>query len=267
MGEIQKEVFVNRHKMYFNIGGGAAIVVLAALGATVINGKEPDLKDTIFISAPSFEADLFVECVDNPYFPLIPEAEYRYETETDEGIEETVVMVTEETKRILGIQATVVRDTVSMDGELIEDTFDWFAQDDRGNVWYLGEDTKEYEDGEVVSTEGSWEAGVDGAVAGIIMLGNPREGDAYRQEYFKGEAEDLGAVLSLAERVSVPAGSFEDVLMTADENPLDPELEHKFYAPGVGLVRVEKVDGGEETVLVRFVKGNSSSCNIDDDNQ
>jgi len=255
---------VNNRKLYFNIGGIAVIVLTAALGTAFLNGKEPDLTDTIFISAPSIESDLFVECVDNPYFPLIPGTEYLYRTETDEGTEETSVTVTDDTKRILGIRATVVRDTVSIDGELIEDTFDWFAQDDRGNVWYLGEDSKEYEDGEVVSTEGSWEAGVDGAVAGIIMLGDPRVGDTYRQEFFEDEAEDLGAVLSLSESVSVPYGSFEDVLMTADENPLDPELEHKFYARGIGLVKEEKVDSDEESVLVRFNEGNGAECEVEE---
>jgi len=253
---------VNNRKLYFNIGTGAAIVLLAVLGASALNKKEPDLQDTLFILAPSVESDLFVECVDNPYFPLTPGTEYLYRADTDEGTEETAVTVTDDTKKILGIRATVVRDTVTIDGELVEDTFDWFAQDDRGNVWYLGEDTKEYEDGEVVSTEGSWEAGVDGAVAGIIMLGDPRVGDTYRQEFFEDVAEDLGAVLSLSESVSVPYGSFEDVLMTADENPLDPQLEHKFYAPGIGLVMEEVVDGDETTELVEFSRGDSPGCEI-----
>jgi uncharacterized membrane protein YkoI len=215
---------------------------------------ESDLLNTTFILAPSFRPERFVQCVDNPYFPLVPGTVYHYETLTDEGLETVTVTVTQETKEILGIQATVVRDTVEIEGELKEDTFDWFAQDDRGNVWYLGEDTKEYENGEVVSTEGSWEAGVDGAVAGIIMEGQPRAGDIYRQEFFAGEAEDMAGVLSRSESVTVPFGSFERVLKTVDYNPLGEEgqrLEHKFYAPGVGLVETVPVEGdGQPEQLV-----------------
>jgi hypothetical protein len=179
--------------------------------------------------------------------------------ETDaEGSEQRVeVTVTDETKDILGIQATVVHDVVSADGELVEDTYDWYAQDRFGNIWYLGEDTKEYENGEVVSTEGSWEAGVDGALAGVLVPGDPSVGLAYRQEYLAGEAEDAGEILSLDEQVSVPFGSFTDVLMTKDWTPLDPDvLEHKFYAPGVGPVLAIDVSGGSgREELVEFRPG------------
>jgi len=153
--------------------------------------------------------------------------------------------VTAETKVILGISATVVHDIVTQDGQVIEDTFDWYAQDRSGNLWYLGEATEEFEDGVVVSTEGSWEAGVDGAQAGIILPGAPEVGLTYRQEYFAGQAEDAAAVLSLDERAEVPYGRFEHVLLTKDYTPLDPTiLECKFYAPGVGPVLVLAVSGG-----------------------
>jgi hypothetical protein len=192
------------------------------------------------------------EIIDNPYFALIPGTTFTYESETEEGTEEDIVVVTNETKEILGVTATVVRDTVSLDGELIEDTFDWFAQDKEGNVWYLGEDTKEYENGEVVSTEGSWEAGVDGAEAGIVMLAYPQVGDTYRQEWYPGHAEDAAEVVSLSEEVTVPYGTFTNCLQTREFSTIDPELnEYKYYCTAVGAVTLEVViDSGERVELI-----------------
>ena len=147
----------------------------------------------------------------------------------------------------MGIAATVVRDSVYVEDELVEDTFDWFAQDRDGNVWYLGEDSREIEGGEVVSTEGSWEAGVDGALPGIVMPAEPGVGDAYRQEYDVGEAEDMFEVVAVGGAVEVPVGSFEEVVMTRDWTPLEPEvIEEKQYAPGVGKLREEKTAGGDD---------------------
>lgn len=188
----------------------------------------------------------FTTEIDNPYWPMPEGARWVYRETDEEGNEQRVeVTVTNETKEIMGIEARVVHDIVTEDGEVIEDTYDWYAQDADGNVWYLGEDTKEYADGEVVSTEGSWEAGVDGAQPGVIVPGDPAVGMSYRQEYFAGEAEDAAAVLSLEERAQVPAGSFEDLLLTKDFTPLDPAvLEYKLYAPGVGPVLVLGVSGG-----------------------
>ncbi|HEX2292165.1 MAG TPA: hypothetical protein VHH55_02560, partial [Gaiellaceae bacterium] len=164
------------------------------------------------------------------------------------------VTVTERTKTILGISATVVHDRVTEDGELVEDTLDWYAQDKWGGLWYLGEDTTEYENGKPVSKEGSWEAGVDGAQAGLIIPPDPEVGMTYRQEHYAGEAEDRGEILSLDEQVDVPFGSFEGALMTRDTTPLEPDgNEHKFYAKGVGPVLALALSGGggrEE--LVRF---------------
>jgi hypothetical protein len=134
---------------------------------------------------------------------------------------------------------------VTEDGELVEDTFDWYAQDGNGNVWYLGEETKEYEDGKLMTTAGSWEAGVDGALPGVIVPATPEVGMAYRQEYYAGDAEDAAEVLSLSERAEVPFGSFRDVLLTKDFTPLEPDvLEYKLYARGVGPVLVLGVSGG-----------------------
>ena len=179
----------------------------------------------------------FVRVIDNAYLPFVPGSRWVYGGETPDGRERIVVRVLERTKRIEGIPATVVRDTVRLDGEIIEDTFDWYGQDRRGNVWYLGEFSRAYENGEVVSTEGSWEAGVDGARAGIVMFGHPRAGLSYRQEYYAGHAEDEGKVLTVSTRAATAAGRFRDVLMTEDTTPLEADIaELKFYAPGVGLV-------------------------------
>ena len=156
-----------------------------------------------------------------------------------------------------GVTARVVRDTVTADGEVIEDTFDWYAQDGDGNVWYLGEQTAEFEDGKVSSRGGSFEAGVDGAQAGVIMPADPEPGLAYRQEYYKGEAEDNGEVLSLHEQAQVPAGHYRDALLTKDTIAIEPDvLEYKLYAPGVGPVLTLGVSGGggrEQLVRVDVV--------------
>ena len=181
---------------------------------------------------------LFVAEITHPYWPMPVGATWTYNEVDAAGTEQRVVVeVTDQTRVIQGITATVVHDQVTEDGELVEDTFDWYAQDAQGNLWYLGEDTKEYEGGVVMSTAGSWEHGVDGALAGIILPASPAPGVAYRQEYYAGEAEDNGQILSVSEFVSVEFGSFEDVVMTRDTTPLEPDiLEYKFYAPAVGLV-------------------------------
>jgi hypothetical protein len=141
----------------------------------------------------------------------------------------------------------VVRDTVTERGQVVEDTFDWYAQDDRGNVWYVGEDTTEYEDGKPVTKEGSWEAGVDGAKAGIVMPARPKVGMQYRQEQYAGHAEDMARVLSLDEQAEVPAGHFTDVLLTREWNPLEPKvLEYKLFAKGIGPVLAIGVSGSRD---------------------
>jgi hypothetical protein len=176
------------------------------------------------------------------------------ETAVDGTRQRVEITVTHRTKRVLGIDATVIHDVVTQNGELVEDTWDWYAQDRHGNVWYLGEHTKEYENGVVSSTAGSWQAGVDGAQAGVILPAQPDVGVTYRQEYYKGEAEDAAKVLSIDERAAVPYGAYTRVLMTKDYTPLKPALlEHKFYARGVGPVLVVAVAGGtDREELVSF---------------
>ncbi len=205
--------------------------------------------------APAVDASKFVARIDNPYLPFKPGARWVYRS-TD-GKEQIEVEVLQETRMVMGIAATVVRDRVSEDGELIEDTFDWYAQDRDGNVWYLGEDTKEYKDGKVVSTHGAWEAGVDGARPGIIMLATPTIGKAYRQEYYKGEAEDLAEVARQGVKEKVAYGSFDDLLVIKEWTPLEPKIvEEKYFARGVGLVLEVKVKGETGRVeLVSFEPG------------
>jgi hypothetical protein len=186
--------------------------------------------------------------VGNDFFSLESGRTMVYEGEGADGeIIRVEEIYTSDTKVIMGVTCVVVRAMAYEDGELIEDTYDWYAQDNEGNVWYFGEDSKDIEGGEVVSTSGSWEAGVDGALPGIIMLANPLVGLWYRQEYFKGEAEDVGQVLSLNATVTVPFGTFNNCLQIAEWNLLEPGVvEHKFYAPGVGLLRAVAVKGGSD---------------------
>lgn len=204
-------------------------------GAGAASGEEP----------PTIDPKRFTADITNPLLPLRPGTRWVYEGPDDEGtVERKEVVVTSDTRQIMGVTCVVVHDVVSVDGEVIEDTFDWYAQDADGNVWYFGEDTSEMEGGKVVSTEGSWEAGQDGAQPGIMMEASPQVGDRYRQEYDEGQAEDMAEVLSLDEQVTVPHGSYEGVLKTKDWNPLEPGIvEHKYYAAGVGTIFEEAVEG------------------------
>ena len=210
--------------------------------------EDDDGSGEAVIYKPQVDPENFVDGIDNPYFPLTPGTTWTYEADTEDGKEVIVVVVTNQTKVIMGINCTVVRDTVTIGGELFEDTYDWYAQDKDGNVWYMGEDSKEYEDGEV-DPAGSWEAGVNGAQPGIIMMAQPLPGFRYRQEYYKGEAEDMGEVLSLNETITVPWGTYNNCVMIRDINPFEPEVEeHKYYAEGIGVVGELTIRGGDERV-------------------
>jgi hypothetical protein len=183
----------------------------------------------------------FVAKIDNPWLPFTPGSRWVYRAGDGQQNE---VVVTDQTRKVMGITATVVRDTETRDGRVIEDTLDWYAQDREGNVWYLGEDTKAVKNGQP-SAAGSWEAGVDGALPGIIMKADPRVGDAYRQEFYRGHAEDMGKVVRIGASESVPFRSFDGLLVTQDWTPLEPRVvEEKFYAKGVGLILETKVQGG-----------------------
>lgn len=203
----------------------------------------------------------FTTTIDNPYWPMRPGTRWvSRETAPDGTRLRVVVTVTPRTKLIAnGITARVVRDVVTEDGSPVEVTDDWYAQDRAGNIWYLGEATTEFDGGRPVSTEGSFEAGVDGAQPGIAVPANPAPGLTYRQEYYAGKAEDRARVLSLSHQVEVPFRHFARgrVLTTEDVNPLKPRiLELKFYAKGVGPVMAIGISGGaDREELVRFVRG------------
>jgi hypothetical protein len=196
----------------------------------------------------------FTSVVDNPFLPKLPGTVWEYQEFTSEGgFERIRIEVLDETKVVMGVEAIVVHDVVTThDGELIEDTYDWFAQDSDGNVWYMGEDTTSYQDG-VASTKGAWEAGVDGALPGIVMPGDPAVSDTgYRQEFKAGEAEDMGQVIALGGSFTVPTGTYDDIVRTRDWTPLEADVvELKAYARGVGFIHEGKVDGdGEATIVV-----------------
>jgi hypothetical protein len=191
----------------------------------------------------------FTAEIDNPYWPMSVGSRWVYSETDSEGAEQRVVVtVTDRTKEIAnGIEARVVHDEVTEDGVPTEVTDDWYAQDAEGNLWYMGEDTTEYENGKPASTSGSFEAGVDGAQPGIIIPAHPEVGQAYRQEYYEGEAEDEGAIVKVDAQAEVPFGHFAPVVMTQDTNPLEPKvLEFKFYAEGVGPVLADSVSGGSD---------------------
>jgi hypothetical protein len=205
---------------------------------------------------PTLSAADAVDVIDNPYLPLLPGASWAYEGVVDGERERVEVVVTGERREVMGIAAVVVHDTAYADGEVVEETDDWYAQDRAGTVWYLGEATVSY-DGGAPSDEGSWEAGVGGALPGVAMPADPAVGDAYRQEYLPGEAEDMGEVVAVGRRADVAAGRYDDVVVTRDWTPLEPDVvEEKEYAPGVGLVRESTVAGGEGGLeLVEHVGG------------
>jgi hypothetical protein len=227
------------------LGPVVALVVLTGCGSDEPAFRLPEMPT----------AAHFVSRIDNPYYPLAVGAAWTYRGQGPDGLEEVTVTVTPETKTVAGVTATVVRDQSRIDGRLAEDTFDWFAQDDRGNVWYLGEDTTAYDVDGSTSKEGSWTAGVDGAKAGIVMPARPRAGDRYQQEHLRGVAEDRGEILTLHAAGTVPWGSFADAVRTRDTTPLEPDnVEHKFYVRGVGDV-LEK-EGDESLELVSFTPGN-----------
>ncbi len=238
------------------LAAGPLVLLALAFGATQAQAAGlPQGSEPVKLDPAGFTTD-----IDNPFMPLRPGSRWVYRERSGSGPALRVeVTVTSRVRTVAGIRARVVHDVVTRNGALVEDTFDWYAQDTAGNVWYLGEDTKEYRRGRVASTAGSWETGVRGAQAGVAMPAAARSGLAYRQEYLRGEAEDAARVLSTDEQVQVPRGHFVGALLTRDVTPLEPRLaEYKFYARGVGLVLALGVSGGaarEELVSFRAGRG------------
>lgn len=216
---------------------------MVAFGALACQSSDPGPKVFDLDYMAHIYPENFVSRIDNPFLLLTPGSFFTYVGQTGQGVERTEVEVLSDTRVVMGITCRVVRDRAYLNDELVEDTRDWFAQDRDGNVWYFGEDVDNYENGVVDNHYGSWEAGIDGAEPGIVMLGNPVTGLQYRQEHYLGQAEDQGEIVSLNESVSVMAGNFSRCLKIRETNPLDPNfLEYKYYAKGVGLVKVEVVE-------------------------
>jgi hypothetical protein len=209
-------------------------------------GGEP-----VNLDPADFSAD-----ITNAYWPMKPGTRWVFRgVEEGEPPQEIVIVATTETKKLAnGITARVVRDTARSEGQLIEDTIDWYAQDKAGNLWYMGEQTAEYENGKVVSRAGSWEAGKDGAMPGIMLPALPRDGQQYRQEYKKGEAEDNGEVIATDALVQVKTGRYKSAVVTMDTSNLEKTaVEYKFYAPAVGPLLALDISGGavrEELVKI-----------------
>lgn len=222
----------------------------SATAAVAHGTSAPDLAPIHGTYSPKIDPADFVATVDNRYFPLEPGTTFHYRGVAEDGKTPQTddMVVTHRTKQVLGVRATVVRDTVSSRGKPIEKTFDWYAQDKSANVWYMGEDTRELEHGKFVKASDSWQAGVDGAQPGIIMPGRRRRGDAYRQEFSPHHAMDQARVLGSGGRVVVPYGSSRHTLRTVETAPqIDPGVaERKDYVAGVGDVKDQTVRGNHE---------------------
>jgi hypothetical protein len=227
------------------------LALLGGAGAAAGDDPLPQGSEPVTLDPATFSTR-----IDNPYWPMVPGSRWMYRENAGRGrVHHITVTVTNRTRKVAGVTARVVHDRETQGARLVEDTYDWYAQDRDGNIWYLGEDTREYRNGKVVSRLGSWEAGVDGAQAGVIVPAHPRVGMTYRQEYYAGKAEDRARVIAVHGRATVPFGSFDDLFVTKDFTPLEPKaIEHKSYARGVGLVLAVSRRGSREE-LVRFRRG------------
>jgi hypothetical protein len=215
--------------------------------AAVVADRVPTRLEPGSTYQPALDSTAFVQTIDNTYWPLLPGTHWTFRS----ADERTEVAVTTDRRNVMGVSTVVVHDQVFSGKDLMEDTFDWYAQDTAGNVWYFGEDTTSYENGPAGDKAGSWEGGVNGAQPGIVMLADPLPGDVYRQEYHAGDAEDIALVRRLDATLKVPAGSYKDVLVTEEWTPLEPDvIELKYYARGIGVIEERQILGGNELVLL-----------------
>jgi hypothetical protein len=244
-----------RHKaLLLSVLVGAVLVLAAGLGGAALGKTGGDTGTTQQAYAPHINPSDFTTKIDNKYFPLKPGTTFVYQGNSGGNPERDVMSVTHSTKQIMGMKCVVVDDRVWAHGNLTEKTFDWYAQDKKGNVWYFGENSKEYKNGKV-STGGSWEAGKNGAKPGIIMQAHPKVGQTYRQEYQKGSAEDMAKVLDLNGSVTVPYRSFHHVVVTKEWSPLEPGVvAHKSYGFGVGDIKEVSVKGPSERIELVYLK-------------
>jgi hypothetical protein len=246
------------------VRGSRLIAIFLSIGALAlvgpgrvfaVNGGACNRPYDVSINPADFKSSTGMpNAIDNAYFPLIPGMTWRYEGFKEGADLVDVQTVTNDTKTIMGVPTRVVHDTNWEDGVLAEDTFDWYAQDDTGNIWYFGEDTREFdENGNVVTTEGSWVAGVHGNLPGLFMLAHPRSGLTYRQEFGVGVAVDMTTVLSLHRHLTVPFGTFGNVIETKEFSCIESGIDHKWYAPGIGNIKELAVAHGQEMIqLVEF---------------
>jgi len=238
---------------------GVALVAALVLGAGLSSAGKPKPPPWALHGSysPKIDPANFVAAVDNRYFPLKPGTAFHYNGFKGKTPQIDDMVVTRQTIRILGVTCTVVRDTVSQHGKPLERTFDWYAQDKQGNVWYMGEDARELQNGRFVRASDSWKAGVNGAKPGIIMRGNPKPNEVYRQEYYlPGGALDQGRVLGLGVSVKVPYGTFTKSLATIEWSPVEPQFEKKYYVSGIGEVKEQVTQGGHERFeLVSLTQG------------
>jgi hypothetical protein len=231
------------------------LVAALAIGASGASAKR----------APAPKASHFghsSNLVTNPWFPLARGSVYIYDGQKDGKAARDMMTVTRRVKTITGIRAAVVDDRLFLNGRLAERTTDWYTQDKKGTVWYLGERTAELNArGKVTSTEGSFLNGRDGARGGIFMPAHPAVGQSFRQEAFRGEAEDRFRILDMAASVTTPALSSSNAMLTEETTPLEPGvIDHKYYVQGIGTVSEEQVAGAapgqaESTQLVSFAAG------------
>jgi hypothetical protein len=235
----------------FILAAAAAVTATFAGGAR-LSGATPSASDY----APVLDPANFVAVIDNPYFPLPVGRTLVYTGTKDGQTQIDTVTVTNQTKVILGITATVVSDVATHGGTLLEKTFDYYAQDKQGTVWYLGEDTTAFLANGKTDTSGSFLAGIRGAQPGIIMEANPQIPDAYRQEFLTGQAEDTAWVVELGGTVTVPYGKLRNTLVTLEATRIEPgAYDQKIYAPGIGIVLEKALTGTPETAALVSVTG------------
>ena len=244
--------------MMRSIAVASAVLVLAACGG---GGSKSTSSSAPALPQGTKPVQLdpadFSTNIDNPYWPMRPGSHWVYREVENGEAQRVDVTVTNRTKTLHGIEARVVHDRVSQHGETVEDTYDWYAQDSAGNLWYMGEDTAEYENGKLKTKEGSWAYGVDGAQPGVVVPASPKQGMSYREEYYAGHAEDAAAVLNIGSQVQVPFGRFQDAMLTRNFSTIEPTVEEmKLYAKGVGPVMELLVSGGSgRTELLSYTKG------------
>lgn len=240
-------------------GGGSTSSTSASSATT----SAPSLAPVKGAYSPAIDPANFVTTIDNRYFPLQPGTAFHYKGLAEDGKTPQTdnEVVTDQTKMILGVRCTAVRDTVSSHGHPIERTFDFYAEDSSGNVWYMGEDARDLHNGRFVKAKDSWQSGVNGAQPGIIMPGSPQQGDAYRQEYYPGHAMDQSRVIGSGRHVTVPAGSYKNALFTEETAPsVDPGVaERKWNVAGIGVVREKVVSGNHERLWLVSVTHHSPS--------